>query len=71
MPIELERHYTVAEVAKMWSFSKEKTRLLFMNEPNVLKIGFDETRFKRGYHSIRIPESVVRAVHRRLRNRAC
>jgi hypothetical protein len=31
-----------------------------------LVIGNDESRTKRGYHTLRVPESVVQRVHRRL-----
>jgi hypothetical protein len=61
-----ERHFTPAEVAAMWAVSTETVRVLFRSEPGVLKIGEDGTRYKRGYKTLRIPESVVERVHQRL-----
>ena len=63
-----ERHYTVAQIAEIWSLSREVIRKLFENEPDVLVIGNEGTRSKRGYHTMRIPESVMERVHRRLSN---
>lgn len=67
-PIFQERHYTVKEIAKLLNLSCEKTRELFEDEVGVLVIGSDASRGKRGYHILRIPESVVERVYRRLRN---
>ena len=67
--IEFEPHFTVQQVAKMWNFGVDKVRELFQNEPGVLREGHDESRFRRAYYSLRIPESVVRRVHARLRVR--
>jgi hypothetical protein len=63
-----ERHYTVAEIAEIWSLSREVIRKLFEGEPGVLVIGDDSSRSKRGYHTLRIPESVAERVHRKLSN---
>ncbi|HWQ52151.1 MAG TPA: hypothetical protein VN442_00605 [Bryobacteraceae bacterium] len=63
----LERHYTVAEVAKMWNLSKDVIRELFAKEPGVLVVGDTAgRRGKRRYRTMRIPESVFQRVHRRL-----
>lgn len=59
----LERHYTVQEVAKLWKISPEKVRRLFRDVAGVLKLGSEETRRKRGYIALRIPESVLQRVH--------
>lgn len=67
-PISMERHLAVAEVAKLWGFSVEKTRLLFKDEPGVLIIE-SHGHGKRPYHSMRIPASVLERVHRRLTQR--
>ncbi len=61
-----ERHYTVAEIAKLWNLSRDVVRKLFENEPGVLVIGNNGSRSKRGYHTLRIRESVAERVHRRL-----
>ena len=62
----LERHYTVAELSKLWFFSENTIRRLFTMEPGVVKIARPHTRLKRGYTSIRIPEQIAQRVHRRL-----
>jgi hypothetical protein len=41
-------------------------RRLFKNEPGILVFGTEETRFKRGKKTMRIPESVMVRVHRKL-----
>jgi hypothetical protein len=61
-----ETHYTPAELAEMWGVSTETVRVLFREEPGVLKIGPDGTRFRRGYKTLRIPYSVAERVHTRL-----
>ena len=64
--VATERHYSVPEVAKMWKLSDEKVREIFRNEPGVLKLNCPETLRKRGYCTLRIPESVLKRVHERL-----
>ena len=61
-----ERHYSVGEVAKMWGWSENTIRRMFADEPGVIEWGTEETRFKRGYTTLRIPESIIARVHRRL-----
>ena len=56
-----ERHYTVSEVASLWSLSRDSVRRIFRREPGVLVIG-DR------YATLRIPESVLQCVHLRLTN---
>jgi hypothetical protein len=61
-----ERHYTVIEIAEMWSLSKDAVRRLFAKEPGVVVLGSTHTRGgKRRYRTLRIPESVVERVHKR------
>jgi hypothetical protein len=62
----LERHYTVAELSKLWFFSENTIRRLFNTEPGVIKIARQGNRFKRGYTSLRIPERIALRVHRRM-----
>ena len=62
----LEKHYSIGEVAKMWGWSQNTIRRMFANEPGILEWGTEETRFKRSYTTLRIPESVMARVHRRL-----
>lgn len=61
-----ERHYSVNELAVLWNLSKQTIRRLFLDEPDVIRIGEHDVRRKRAYVTIRIPESVVRRVHQRL-----
>jgi hypothetical protein len=63
----LERHYTVKEVAEMWQLDEKMIRRIFGDEPGVVSIGSDENRFRRAYRTLRIPQSVLVRVHRRLR----
>jgi hypothetical protein len=64
--LTFERHYTVEQIAKIWSFSEDTVRRMFKNEPGVLKYG-DQKRGKRPYKTLSIPEAVVERVHKRLR----
>jgi len=59
-----EPHYTVAEITKVWKLSPDVVRKIFEREPGVLVLGNDGSRAKRGYHTLRIPESVMERVHR-------
>lgn len=63
-----ERHYAVAEIAEIWNLSRDVVRKIFESEPGVLVIGNDGSRSKRGYHTLRIPESVMERVHRKFSN---
>ena len=63
----LEKHYSVSEVAKLWSLSEDTIRKLFRDDPAVLKIGEEEKLHKRGYLVLRIPESVLLRTHEKLR----
>lgn len=63
-----ERHYAVAEISEIWNLSRDLVRKIFEGEPGVLVIGNDSSRRKRGYHTLRIPQSVAERVHRRLCN---
>ena len=61
-----EKHYTPADLAAAWSFDVETIRNIFRDEPGVLKHGEKDAKHKRGYISLRIPESVAVRVHKRL-----
>ncbi len=65
--LALERHYSVSELAQLWGLSEKTIRRMFFDEPGVVKWGHEEGRFKRAYMTLRIPESVMQRVHRRLR----
>ena len=64
----LERHFSVGELANLWDLSEQTIRRMFAGEPGVIEWGHSESRFKRGYITMRIPESVVHRVHCRLRS---
>jgi hypothetical protein len=60
-----ELHYTPREVAQMWGWSVKTVIRRFRDEPGVLKIERPETRCRRRYTQITIPESVLIRVHER------
>ena len=62
----LEKHYTVSELSKIWPFSQSTIRRLFEKEPGVLKIHRLQSKRKRHYASLRIPEGIAIRVYRRL-----
>jgi len=68
--VHIERHYAVAEIAEMWNLSADKVRELFEDEPGVLVIGERSPRHKRRYITLRIPQSVLERVHRRLSSKS-
>lgn len=59
----IEQHFTPEQVAKLWGMSANTIRRLFEDEPGVLLIDRPEEVHKRGYRTMRIPESVVAGVH--------
>jgi len=61
-----EKHFTPQELAEAWGVSAETIRVIFREEPGVLKIGKTGGRYKRGYVTLRIPNEVAERVHRRL-----
>lgn len=62
-----ERHYSPAEIVKLWSLSADCVRKIFENEPGVLVIGNTQPKYgKRSYTTLRIPQTVLERVHRRL-----
>lgn len=63
MSAALEKHFSIPEIAKLWGYSIGTVRKLFRDRQDVLHFGTGEGRHKRGYFSIRIPESVMQRVH--------
>jgi hypothetical protein len=63
----MEKHYSPEEIALMWSISTKTVRRLFANEPGIIELGRAESMRKRRYLTIRVPESVLMRVHRRLK----
>jgi hypothetical protein len=62
----MERHYTVAELAKAWHMGQRQIREWFINENGVIRFGVGRLtkNRQRTYISLRIPESVARRVYR-------
>jgi hypothetical protein len=62
-----ERHYSPAEIAELWNLSADCVRNIFEHEPGVLVIGNPiPRRGKRSYTTLRIPQSVLGRVHKRM-----
>jgi predicted transcriptional regulator len=60
----LEKHYTVAEVADMWGLSHTAVREMFRYRQGVLKLQRPHlNKRRREYVTLRIPESILVAVH--------
>ncbi len=62
-----EPHYSIREIAGMWNLSSDKIRRMFEYEEGVLRISNVERQGKRSYSTLRIPESVLKRVHSKLR----
>jgi hypothetical protein len=59
-------HYSVKELAALWGLGVDKVRELFEDEPGVIKLKNPAKKGKRGYTSLRIPETLAEKVSRRL-----
>ena len=56
--------FTPAELARIWQLSENSIRRLFQDEPGVFTLGDPTPRRKRGYTTLRIPQSVAERVWR-------
>jgi hypothetical protein len=66
-PSFAERHYTIAEIGGLWGLSKDSVRRIFQNETGVLVLGRKNVNgVERQYRTVRVPESVLERVHRKL-----
>ena len=65
-PTPAERHYAAAQVAELWQFNVETIRRLFQDEPGVVVLQAPVRKGRRPYKTIRIPQSVLERVHKRL-----
>jgi hypothetical protein len=63
----IEKHYSVEQIGELWGLSTRTVRKLFENEPSIIVFGNTGSLKKRRYLTLRIPESVLLRVHRRLR----
>ncbi len=68
--LHIEQHFKPEQLAKLWGWSANTIRRLFWNEPGVIVIDRPEEMHKRGYKSMRIPESVAARVHAQWSNRS-
>lgn len=64
--VPAERHYTAAQVAELWQFDAETIRRLFQDEQGVVVLQAPIKKGKRSYKTIRIPQSILERVHKRL-----
>jgi hypothetical protein len=62
-----EKHYSVIEISKLWALSEKTVRRIFETEPGVIHWSREEKVHKRGYRTLRVPETVLHRVHRKLR----
>jgi len=65
-PDPAERHYKPSEVAVLWLLNVETIRRMFQDEPGVVVLQGPIKKGKRPYKTIRIPQSVLTRVHKRL-----
>lgn len=65
--VSVQRHYSPAEIGEIWNLSPDCVRKIFENEPGVLVIGNPQPRRgKRSYTTLRIPQTVLERVHKRM-----
>lgn len=62
-----ERHYRVAELAKLWGLGRETLRVIVKDEPGVVKVRMGPKKVHTTYS---VPESVAKRIHTRLLNSA-
>ena len=65
-PNPLQRHYSVLEVAAIWSLSDRTIRRIFGDVPGVVHCGSTISRQKQRCQTLRIPETVLRYVYQLL-----
>ncbi len=68
-PVDLanEKHYSVIEIAELWALSEKTVRKIFEREPGVIHWSTQESLHKRGYRTLRVPETILHHVHLKLR----
>ena len=65
-----EKHYSINEISELWGLSQKTVRRIFDEEPGVVELDNRRSRHKRAYVTRKIPESVVKRVHRKLQKSA-
>jgi hypothetical protein len=58
-----ERHFSIGEIARQFHLGRETVRRLVMDQPGVIRVSMGR---KQAHVHYSVPESVVRALHRRL-----
>jgi transcriptional regulator GlxA family with amidase domain len=67
LPVAFEHHFSVDEIAELWGLSRDSVIRIFEREPGVVIVQTPKgNRGRRGYRTLRIPESVALRVHRRM-----
>jgi hypothetical protein len=69
-PLAAERHWSPAQVAEIWGFGPETIRRIFQNEPGVVVMTKPAKKNRQQHRTIRIPQTVLERVHRRLQKSA-
>jgi hypothetical protein len=64
--LEAQQFYTTRELAKWTKLHRSTVQRLFVDEEGVVKLGCPTRRGKRQYFTLRIPQSVVERVFRRM-----
>lgn len=59
-----EKHYNVNELAEAWGVSYWTVRRIFIDRPDVLKLGSSGRRKKRDHLTLRIPVSTAERVYK-------
>lgn len=63
-----EKHFSPQELAEAWGLHADTVRRMFEAEPGVIVLNNGPAKLKRRHRTLRIPESVMLRVHRRLQN---
>lgn len=66
-----ERHFSPAELGKLWNLSADTILRMFEREPGVMIYENPEKCSSRRRRTLRIPESVAFRVHAKLSRGAC
>jgi hypothetical protein len=64
VPNPFGRIYSPRALAQLWGLSENSIRRLFQDRPGVFVLGTPNPRGKRGYVTLRIPESIALQVWR-------
>ncbi|MEI9972437.1 MAG: hypothetical protein WDO73_10515 [Ignavibacteriota bacterium] len=64
--VSIERHDSAGEIADIWGLNVETIRRVFDREPGVVVLQGPVKKGRRPYKTIRVPQTVLDRVHRRL-----